>query len=397
MESFEEQLRKDLHQFLLSMKEVDERMPECPDVEDKWEEIAKAYIPDGIREFQDFPSASLGWMMYIGMAVAKMWDTEWEIYSKIEDLYAYMRDKRGYDAMDEYIREEVLLLQGVDYTVLEKVTGECASRVYNALMHQRLEPGTKEAFNGYVACLHQLYLFGTAMQLKRMGYHMTKMAEGFARDMVQYSAESIAEMLGCSQQIAAQNRLRYMRFFEDSAKLPAILAYHGQAYKHLKAETLTVDDLNVAHGKLWITSFLYGLLRPLDAILPYRMEGHVELPSGEGQNMFGFWKSRLTDILIDAVKVDDGVLIHLATEEYQHLFDWQRVRKEVRIVQPLFYVRKGSNLKMQAVWAKTCRGAMTRFIIENRIDKPEDLCAFSYEGFSYEPKLGEPDYPHFIK
>ena len=79
-------------------------------------------------------------------------------------------------------------------------------------------------------------------------------AEGFARDMVQYSAESIAEMLGCSQQIAAQNRLRYMRFFEDSAKLPAILAYHGQAYKHLKAETLTVDDLNVAQGKLWITS-----------------------------------------------------------------------------------------------------------------------------------------------
>ena len=73
------------------------------------------------------------------------------------------------------VREDVLLLQGVDYSVLEKVTGECASRVYNALMHQRLEPGTKEAFNAYVACLHQLYLFGAAMQLKRMGYHMTKM------------------------------------------------------------------------------------------------------------------------------------------------------------------------------------------------------------------------------
>ena len=116
--------------------------------------------------------------------------------------------------------------------------------------------------------------------------------------------------------------------------------------------------------------------------------------------MFGFWKNRLTDNLIDAVKADDGVLIHLATEEYQHLFDWQRVRKEVRIVQPLFYVRKGNDLKMQAVWAKTCRGAMTRFIIENSIDKPEkpeDICAFSYEGFSYDSKLGEPDYPHFIK
>ena len=200
MENFEEILRKDLHQFLLSMKEVDERLPECPDVEDKWEEIAKSYIPDGIKEFNDYPTASLGWMMYIGMAVAKYWDVEWEvmeqqeqsgacsdsaesrqnstegqIYSKIDDLYAYMRDKRGYDSMDEYIREEVLLLSGVDYTVLEKLTGECSSRVYNSLRHQNIESGTKEAFNAYVSCLHQLYLFGAAMQLKRMGYHMTKM------------------------------------------------------------------------------------------------------------------------------------------------------------------------------------------------------------------------------
>ena len=200
MEQFEEKLRQDLHQFLLSMKEVDERFPDCPDVEGKWEEIAKAYIPDGIREFQDYPSASLGWMMYLGMAVAKMWDTEWEvmeqreqsdvcinsaesrqnstegqIYSRLPDLYAYIRDKRGYDSMDEYIREDVLLLRGVDYTALEKLAGECASRVYNALMRQRFEPGTKEAFKGYVACLHQLYLMGAAMQLKRMGYHMTKM------------------------------------------------------------------------------------------------------------------------------------------------------------------------------------------------------------------------------
>jgi len=201
MNEFEDKLHEDVHQFLLSMKEIDERLPECPDVEEKWEPIAKAYIPDGIREFQDYPSASLGWMMYIGMAVAKLWDTEWEvmeqreqsdasinsaesrqnstegqIYSKLDDLYAYLRDKRGYDSLDEYIREEVLQLTGVDYTALEKLVGECASRVYNALMHQRIEPGTKEAFNAYVSCLHQLYLMGAAMQLKRMGYHMTKMS-----------------------------------------------------------------------------------------------------------------------------------------------------------------------------------------------------------------------------
>ena len=132
-------------------------------------------------------------------------------------------------------------------------------------------------------------------------------AKSFARDMAQYSAETIAEILSCSQQIAVQNRLRYMRFFDEVSKLPAILAYHGQAYKHLRAETMNVNDLNYAQGKLWITSFLYGLLRPLDAILPYRMEGNVELPSGDGQNLYCFWKSRLTDILIDTVKSGVGI------------------------------------------------------------------------------------------
>ena len=78
-------------------------------------------------------------------------------------------------------------------------------------------------------------------------------AESFARDMAQYSAETIAEMLGCSQQIAAQNKLRFLQFFDEKPKLPAVLAYHGQAYKHLMAETLNVDDLNYAQGKLWIT------------------------------------------------------------------------------------------------------------------------------------------------
>ena len=174
-QKIEEMVREDLQRYLLSVNEVDERLPECPDVEDKWEEIAQAYLPDGIREFQGYPTVSLGWMMYIGMAVAKMWDTEWEVYSKVEDLYAYMRDKRGYDNMDEYIRQDVLLLEGDDYTALEKLTGECASRVHASLMRQNIEPGTKDAFYAYVSCLHQLYLFGIAVQLKRMGYHMTKM------------------------------------------------------------------------------------------------------------------------------------------------------------------------------------------------------------------------------
>lgn len=79
------------------------------------------------------------------------------------------------------------------------------------------------------------------------------------------------------------------------------------------------------------------------------------------------------------VKADDGILLHLSTEEYEHLFDWKRVCKEVTVVQPLFYVRqKDGRLKMQAVWAKSCRGAMVRFILNNRLVTPEELSAFNY-------------------
>lgn len=174
METFEEKLQQDLHQFLCNMQEVDELMPQCPDVENKWESIARAYIPDGIREFSGYPTVSLGWMMYIGMAVARFWDEDWSLYNYKNDLYAFMRDKRGYDHMDEYIREEVLQLDGTKSIALERLVGECASRVNNLLMHQPIEPGTKEAFEAYVSCLHQLYLMGAAVQLRRMGYHMTE-------------------------------------------------------------------------------------------------------------------------------------------------------------------------------------------------------------------------------
>ena len=222
-------------------------------------------------------------------------------------------------------------------------------------------------------------------------------AQTFAHDMMQYPIEALADMLGCSQAIASQNRLRYLRFDDPHDPLPAILAYHGQAYKHLKAETLDAATLNHAQSHLWVMSFLYGMLRPLDNIRPYRMEGHVELASAGGGTLFDFWKSRLTQVLIDSVKADDGVLIHLATEEFQRLVDWQRVKREVRVVQPMFLVRKGDSLKVQAVWAKTCRGAMTRMILQERLCDPEELIAFHYEGFTFSPTSSEPDQPCFIK
>ena len=162
-------------------------------------------------------------------------------------------------------------------------------------------------------------------------------AEAFAHDLAQYDSSSLQEILKCNQPIAQQNKLRYLHFFDaDNPPLPAILAYHGQAYKHLKAEKLSEETLHYADQHLWITSFLYGLLRPLDGIHPYRLEGHIELPSSEGKRLFDFWKTRLTDLLITSVKADDGILIHLSTEEFEHLFDWKRVTTEVQVIQPIF-------------------------------------------------------------
>lgn len=220
-----------------------------------------------------------------------------------------------------------------------------------------------------------------------------KEAEHFALLMSQRSVEELMDMFHCSRQLAIDNKVRYGRFFADNEKFPAILAYFGQAYKCLQAQTFDDNDFLFAQQHLWMTSFLYGLLRPLDMIHPYRMEGKVEL---DGMTMFNHWKPLLTDVLIESVKADDGILVHLATEEMQHLFDWKKVCKEVTLVQPQFLVVKNGKLKSVTVYAKSCRGAMTRFIIKNRLRSPEALQGFEYEGFVFKPEHGDANHPHFI-
>ena len=221
-------------------------------------------------------------------------------------------------------------------------------------------------------------------------------AEGIAREMAMLDVEEVARLLDCNTKIAAENCLRFRDFF-TAKHMPAIMAYNGQAYKHLKALELSDETLAYAQSHLWITTFLYGLLRPMDGIVPYRMEQNVALDATNDVPVNRFWRDKLTDRLIESVKADDGVLVHLSTEEYEHLFDWRRVCNEVKVVQPMFYVRSSEKLRMQAVWAKTCRGAMTRFILQNRIANPDELQAFLYEGFTYNPLIGEESFPHFVK
>lgn len=222
-------------------------------------------------------------------------------------------------------------------------------------------------------------------------------ADRLATEMARMDVENLAGQLNCSPKIAAENWKRYHDFVA-AEKMPAIFAYNGQAYKHLRAYSLSEDAMGFAQNHIWITCFLYGLLRPMDGIVPYRMEHGVSLSATEDRPVSLFWRDKLTDVLIDSVKADDGILVHLSTAEYENLFDWKRVRRETTVIQPLFYVRqKDGRLKMQAVWAKSCRGAMVRFILDNRLAAPERLADFKYEGFEYAPQLGETAFPHFVR
>ena len=138
-----------------------------------------------------------------------------------------------------------------------------------------------------------------------------------------------------------------------------------------------------------MTSFLYGLTRPLDGIKNYRLEGNVVLPEHDGQTLFQFWRTRLTDVLIDAVKADDGVLFFLASGEMKQLFDWKRVTKEVKVIMPTFQVMTNGKLKTIVVYTKMMRGALARHLITNRVTATEDWLSFEYEGFALLPDSTE--------
>lgn len=172
---FEDKVREDLVKFLQKKEALDEHVPECPDVEEKWGEIARSYMPDGAREFKDYPVVSLGWMMLVGMAMAYYWDTDWEKHSARKDYYEALRDMKGYDNMDEAVVENLLGYAGEAAEKVTELVAECASRVYSLLSHEHVEPGTEAALGSYVAALHQLYLAGMAMELNALGYHMTPM------------------------------------------------------------------------------------------------------------------------------------------------------------------------------------------------------------------------------
>ena len=217
-------------------------------------------------------------------------------------------------------------------------------------------------------------------------------ADRLAGSLAALPTEELARQLRVNSRIAAENRQRYL-CFHDAPQLPALTAYTGIVFKRIDPATFSDADFEYAQEHLNMTSFLYGLLRPLDAIRPYRLEGDTLLPGDEATTPFGFWPARLTDELIARVRKDDGVLLNLASGEMKRLFDWPRVCREVRVVTPEFRVREGDRLRTVVVYTKMCRGEMTRSVLRERLTVPEQLHAFEWEGFRYDAERStENDY-----
>lgn len=217
-------------------------------------------------------------------------------------------------------------------------------------------------------------------------------ASELAAGLATLPTDELARLLRVNRRIAAENRLRYGRFHgDDDAAIPALTAYTGIVFKRIDPASFTDADFEYAQRHLNITSFLYGLLRPLDAIRPYRLEGDAVLPGHDEQTVFAYWHERLTDALIDKIRHDDGILVNLASGEMKRLFDWKRICREARVITPEFRIREGDRLKTIVIYTKMCRGEMTRHILKNRITAPEALQSFEWEGFRFDPSLSRGD------
>ncbi|MBP1614511.1 MAG: hypothetical protein H6Q13_1959 [Bacteroidetes bacterium] len=211
-----------------------------------------------------------------------------------------------------------------------------------------------------------------------------KEASEVALQMCQFSVEDLERLLRVNAKIAIENYKRYQSFHSQEAfDCPALLAYTGIVFKRLNPKDFTDIDFLYAQEHLRFTSFCYGLLRPLDTIHLYRLEGDVVLPDFSGQTLFSYWRIRLTDLFINEIKANGGVLVYLASDEMRGLFDWPRVLKNVKVVMPEFHLWKNGKLSTIVVYTKMARGEMARFILKNRIEAPEDLKSFVWEGFEY--------------
>lgn len=207
-----------------------------------------------------------------------------------------------------------------------------------------------------------------------------------AREVKKLSAGDLQNLMGISDTLADLNHSRYKAFkppFTLGNARQAVFAFRGDAYLGLDADSLSEDDLAFGQDHFRILSGLYGSLRPLDLIQAYRLEMGTKFKNSRGKNLYTYWGDKVTKALNKVLKAqNEKVLINLASNEYYSVIQ----PKDIKgcIITPIFKEVKDGQAKTIGVFAKKARGMMTRYILQNKIENPEDIKAFNVEGYKFD-------------
>ncbi len=214
-------------------------------------------------------------------------------------------------------------------------------------------------------------------------------AQKLIKELRKYSPSNITELMKISSGLGELNYLRFQKWdvehTQENSK-QAIFAFNGEVYNGLKANTLSTDSLLFAQKHIRILSGLYGIINPLDLIQPYRLEMGTKLMVNDKKNLYSFWDDKINITLNQELKVQNSeCLINLASNEYSKAAKLEKITS--RIITPIFKENKGEEYKVITVYAKKARGLMSRFIVDNKIDNPEDIKHFEVEGYHYDSNL----------
>ncbi len=209
----------------------------------------------------------------------------------------------------------------------------------------------------------------------------------------------LAELMGLSDKLAGLNAARYAEWNSEPTPAnarQALLAFRGDVYTGLDADSFDAEDFAFAQRHLRILSGLYGVLRPLDLMQPYRLEMGTRLANARGKDLYAFWGERITNWLARALaEQGDAVLLNLASSEYFSAV--QRKALGARIVDTEFRDLKNGQYKIISFYAKKARGLMARHVIRNRITCPAALQDFNAEGYRYSAERSSPDKLVFLR
>ncbi|MFM1980594.1 MAG: hypothetical protein RLZ68_1859 [Pseudomonadota bacterium] len=208
-----------------------------------------------------------------------------------------------------------------------------------------------------------------------------------------YAPQQIAELMDLSDKLSTLNVTRYAawssRATQKNAR-QAVLAFNGDVYDGLNAKTLPTDNLAWAQNHVCILSGLYGVLRPLDLMQPYRLEMGTALKGAHGKDLYQFWGSRIADYLNQRLKVDvSPVVVNLASQEYFRSVDTKVLK--ARVVECVFQDYKNGQYKVISFFAKRARGLMARYAIDNQISLPDQLRGFNLDGYAWAAAQSTPE------